>query len=208
MRNLPPPLPAKATVGSPTNTGWFVLFVDAIDIGFHPVGDYVGFHPVGDYIGFHPVGDYVGFHPVGDYRGRRRNGRRVKIFTEKDVRVRDHPDTWVGHRQVGESLVQHADLPHGGGEEVRRVQSGQEPRPECPIEEHIENVVPIEDSTCLLVRAESAPRQEGALGVALPQGVAGHCSCSVVHRGPTQTRRVVLYVLSPWNEDELASLVI
>ena len=31
MRNLPPPLPAKATVGSPTNTGWFVLFVDAID---------------------------------------------------------------------------------------------------------------------------------------------------------------------------------
>ena len=31
MRNLPPPLPAKATVGSPSKTGWFVLFVDATD---------------------------------------------------------------------------------------------------------------------------------------------------------------------------------
>ena len=31
MQNLPPPLPAKATVGSPSKTGWFVLFVDATD---------------------------------------------------------------------------------------------------------------------------------------------------------------------------------
>ena len=31
MQNLPPSLPAQATVGSPTKTGWFVLFVDATD---------------------------------------------------------------------------------------------------------------------------------------------------------------------------------
>ena len=135
-------------------------------------------------------------------RDRRWDGGRVKVFTEKDVRVRDHPDPWVGHCQTGEPLVQHADLLHGGGEEVRRVQSGQKPRPECPIEKHIENVVPIEEGACLLVHAEPAPRQEGALGVALPQGVAGHCCCTVVHGSPIQERRVVPYVLSPWSENE------
>ena len=135
-------------------------------------------------------------------RGHRWDGGRVKVLTKKNVRVRDPPDTRVGHHQVGEPLVQHADLLHGGGEEVCSIQSGQEPRPECSVEKHIENVIPIEEGACLLVPAELAPRQEGALGVALPQGVAGHCCCTVVHGSPIQERRVVPYVLSTWSENE------
>jgi len=46
-------------------------------------------------------------HPGLDLvpRDRRWDGGRVKVFTEKDIRVRDPPDPWVGHRQIGEPLV-------------------------------------------------------------------------------------------------------
>ena len=40
----------------------------------------------------------------------------------------------------------------------------------CPVEKHIQNVIPIEERACLQVPTELAARREGALGVALPPG--------------------------------------
>ena len=82
----------------------------------------------------------------------------------RDVRVRDPPDSRIGHYQV-----QPSNLIHGGGKEVRCIQSGQEPRPKCPVEKHTQNVIPIEERACLQVPAELAARRGGALGVALPK---------------------------------------
>ena len=80
-----------------------------------------------------------------------------------DVRVRDPPDSRLAIK------MQHSNLSHGGGEEVRCIQSGQEPRPKCPVEKHTQNVIPIEERACLQVPTELAARRGGALGVALPK---------------------------------------
>ena len=89
---------------------------------------------------FNPLAEFSGYLSLtfsASPRGHRWDGGRVKVLTKKNVRVRDPPDTRVGHHQVGEPLVQHADLLHGGGEEVCSIQSGQEPRPECSVEKQL-----------------------------------------------------------------------
>ena len=77
----------------------------------------------------------------------------------------------------------------------------------CPVEKHTQNVIPIEERACLQVPAELAARREGALGVALPQDVVDHPSGLVVRRSPSQKRRVALYVLSTWSENEYCVVV-
>ena len=100
--------------------------------------------------------------------------------------------------------MQHSNFSHGGGEEVRCIQSGQEPRPKCPVEKHTQNVIPIEERACLQVPAELAARRGWRRSA---QGVVDHPSGLVVRRSPSQKRRVALYVLGTWSENEYCVVV-